>query len=62
QPGDYQTVAADITVATNDGKYTVRPGTRGRYVLLWITRLVLNQSDPTYPYSVEVNEIQPFAA
>jgi len=61
RPNDYQTVAPAITVATNDGRYPLRSGTRGRYVLLWITKLVPNQSDQNYPYSVDVNEVQFFA-
>jgi len=36
-------------------------GTKDRYVLLWITRLAPNQSNPDFPYSADVNEVQFFA-
>ena len=36
-------------------------GTKTRYVLLWITTLTLNHTDPKFPYSADVNEIQFFA-
>ena len=40
---------------------TLAAGTKARYVLLWITTLTLNNTDPKYPYSADVNEIQFFA-
>jgi len=40
---------------------TLPAGTRARYVLLWITKLAQNTTDPKFPYSADVNEIQFFA-
>jgi hypothetical protein len=40
---------------------TLPAGTKARYVLLWMTTLTLNNTDPKYPYSADVNEVQFFA-
>jgi hypothetical protein len=62
RPDDFTTISSGVTIGSNNGTYSLKAGTRGRYVLLWITKLVLNQSDPTYPYSADVNEVQFFAS
>ncbi|MGZ4140861.1 MAG: serine/threonine protein kinase [Actinomycetota bacterium] len=59
-PASYVTVAT-VSVTSNDVTFSLKSGTSARYVLLWITRLGPNQSDPTYPYSAEVNEVRFFA-
>ncbi|MGZ4206243.1 MAG: hypothetical protein ACXVES_13505, partial [Actinomycetota bacterium] len=59
-PASYVTVAT-VSVTSNDVTFSLKRGTSARYVLLWITRLGPNQSDPTYPYSAEVNEVRFFA-
>lgn len=51
------------TVTAGSGVTSVMlpAGTRARYVLLWITMLVENHTDPQHPFSADVNEIQFFA-
>jgi serine/threonine protein kinase len=51
------------SLTSGSGVTTVKlpNGTKTRYVLLWITTLTLNHTDPKFPYSADVNEIQFFA-
>jgi len=49
------TAGSDLTTVT------LPAGTRARFVLLWITTLTENHTDPNHPFSADVNEIQFFA-
>jgi hypothetical protein len=58
---DFQQV---ISITAGSGVQTVMlpPGTKARFILVWITTLTQNHTDPTYPYSATINEIRFFAA
>jgi hypothetical protein len=64
QEGSTATAYPRITsLVAGSGVTTVMlpTGTKARYVLLWITTLTENHTDPKYPFSADVNEIQFFA-
>lgn len=54
-------VVKTITAGTGVQTVMLPGGTRARYVLLWITHLVNNNTDTKFPYSATVNEIRFFA-
>jgi serine/threonine protein kinase len=56
------TVVKTITAGTGITTVTLPGGTRARYVLLWITRLVNNNTDTKFPYSATINEIRFYAS
>lgn len=60
EAGDYERVAR-FTAAT-EVTVPLPAGTRGRYVLLWITRLVDEGGGSEFPYGAEVSEVEFFAA
>jgi serine/threonine protein kinase len=57
---DYRLVKS-ITAGTGVQTVMLPAQTRARYVLLWITRLAANNTDPKFPYSATVNEIRFYA-
>lgn len=57
---DYRLVKP-ITAGTGITTVMLPAGTRARFVLLWITRLVQNNTNQQYPYSATVNEIRFYA-
>ena len=50
-----------ITAGSGVQTVTLPAGTSARYVLLWITRLAVNNTNANYPYSATVNEIRFYA-
>jgi hypothetical protein len=59
-PGDYRRVTT--FTAGEDALVMLPPGTRARYVLLWITRLAQDEEASNLPYRAFVNEVQFFEA
>ena len=58
---DYRVVKT-ITAGTGITTVMLPAQTRARYVLLWITQLVNNNTDTKFPYSATVNEIRFYAS
>jgi serine/threonine protein kinase len=56
------TLVKSITAGTGVQTVMLPAQTQARYVLLWITHLVNNNTNPKFPYSATVNEIRFFAA
>jgi hypothetical protein len=58
RPNDYRAVTT--FTAGEDATVTLPPGTRARYVLLWITKLAQDEAASNLPYRAFVNEVQFF--
>jgi len=58
---DYR-IVKPITAGTGITTVMLPAQTRARYVLLWITQLVNNNTNTKFPYSATVNEIRFYAS
>jgi serine/threonine protein kinase len=55
------TKVADFTANQDETKISLPPGTRGRYVLVWITRLVNDGADSHFPWRATITDAKLFA-